>query len=127
VRVELRLKRDGLISRGLYLADRISQVELDKVFEKEVSVLRKCIVDRASELSYAEYGVLMRWMEGKLDRTEMHRNTFSKYRVAIRKKTGYDIGAPGPVSLFREADKVESRTLGVPDSYELVDVNDLVR
>lgn len=127
-RVELKLKKSGLVSRGLRLVGEVTQERLDQVFMKEVGMLSKAVYDNCSELSDAQLGVLVKWMQGTFDRDSVHRNTFSKYRKAIREATGYDIAAPGPISLDRRRKQFSTRTIGPEDveGYVLPELEDLI-
>ena len=126
-RVELKLKKRGLESRDLRDVSNVTQERLDDVFMKEVSVLKKVVLENGTELSDAELGVLVRWMQGDFDKEAYAKNTFYKYRRNIRDATGYDIGAPGPISLSRHRKKVVTRTVCPQDfpGYILPSVEDL--
>ena len=126
-RVELKLKKPGLVSRGLRLLSDITQDALDAVFQKEVSKLKKNVLDNGGELSYAEIGVLTKWMQGDFCKDEMPPSTLARYRKAIALATGYDITSPGPVSLNRRRKKIVTRTIGPEDipGYLLPKIEDL--
>lgn len=127
-RVELKLKKPGLVSRNLRELKEITQDRLDEVFRKEVMKLKKVVLSNGGELSYAELGVLTKWMQGDFSKEEMPYSTFARYRNAIREATGYDIGSPGPVSIKRgKKKKIVTRTIGPEDipGYYLPSVEDL--
>jgi hypothetical protein len=116
VRVELKLKKQGLVSRGLRDLCDVTQERLDEVFMKEVEPLKKVVLENGAELTDAELGCLAKWMQGLFDREDYAKNTFYKYRNNIREATGYDIASPGPVSLERRREKFRTFTIG-PDSF----------
>lgn len=124
-RIELKLKRDFLRSRGLRDPRDVSQEVLQEVFAKEVEPLKKVLLENGADLSDAEFGVLCKWIQGAFRRDSVSPNTFKKYRRNIREATGYDIAAEGPISMYRGKKRVASRTSYPPDFYVIPRVEDL--
>ena len=116
-RVELKLKGPALRSRGLYVGSDVTESRLREVFMKEVSVLKKVLLENGDSLSDAELGVLVKWTRGQFRREDYAKNTAYKYRRNIREATGYDIFAPGPIELPRRKSRVITETLAAPGWY----------
>jgi hypothetical protein len=106
VRVELKLKKKGIVSRGLRDVEKVTQERLDEIFMKEVDLLKKVVLNNGCSLTDAELGCLVRWMQGDFSKENYAMNTYYKYRRNIREATGYDIASPGPISLARRREKI---------------------
>jgi len=122
-RVELRLGRRWLIRHGL--RQPTTHQQLVEVFKNEVQQMtKKVFEDNVESLTGSELGTLLIWQSGFYPREKMSKNTFYQRRNAIRKKTGYDIGAEPPIRFKPKTKGFVTKTYYPPDWYIMPFDND---
>lgn len=119
-RIEVRYGRDFLRSNGLRGLGNVTQDKLIAQFQEDVQPMLEEFDDlNLSELSNAELGCFLAYVQGMDVKERYKQSMFYQHRKRIKEVTGYDIANDNVTRLEPKARKIVLEAAEPPDFYRM--------